>query len=411
MKKLILVFLIIHCSLLIAEAQWIEQFTGVTNTLRDIEFINKNTGWICGDGGLIMKTTNGGTNWIVQINPAIGKPLFGIHPVDSNVIYCVGLFETIIKSTNGGANWNAITNGPSGEGNSHRAVFFLNKDTGWISRSLQAVLKTTNGGLSFDTVFCPYGGLDDFYFRNALEGLGCKGMVKTTDGGNSWEYIYIPIREIPQILRLSIVNYDTGYCITTSGKVLKTTDFGSTWDSISFIPNLGSDFIRCTEFSDINTGYAAGEFARMYKTTDRGINWRMENTGPNLYNFFSLSFINDSIGWACKDGGIILKTTTGGQTNIELVSQRIPQEYILHQNYPNPFNGQTTFEFEITKEGIHKIIIYDLLGREMINLFEKNLGQGVYKLNFDSKDLPTGTYFYRLFSDEITLTKSFQLIK
>lgn len=57
------------------------------------EFINKNTGWVCGDGGRIMKTTNGGTYWIIQNHPAIGKTLFGIHPVDSNMVIVLAILK------------------------------------------------------------------------------------------------------------------------------------------------------------------------------------------------------------------------------------------------------------------------------------------------------------------------------
>ena len=90
MKKVILILLIIQCSLLIAQAQWFTQQSGTTSALYDIEFINEKTGWCCGDGGYIIKTTNGGENWIRQGFGVTFEPLFGIHPVDSNVVYAVG---------------------------------------------------------------------------------------------------------------------------------------------------------------------------------------------------------------------------------------------------------------------------------------------------------------------------------
>ncbi len=103
----------------------------------------------------------------------------------------------------------------------------------------------------------------------------------------------------------------------------------------------------------------------------------------------------------------LMKTTNGGTNWVH----SNPQNFILYQNYPNPFNGQTTFEFEIIKEDKYKFIIYDLLGRELFNVLEKSLERGVYKINFDSKNLPSGTYFYRLLSNILVLTKSFQIIK
>ncbi|MBK8550694.1 MAG: hypothetical protein IPL53_06385 [Ignavibacteria bacterium] len=95
MKKIILILIIFHCSLSDSVAQWVTQSSGTTASFRDVEFINRNTGWACGHGGIIVKTTNGGKSWVNQPNPAVNKILSSICPVDSNVVYCVGWFETL----------------------------------------------------------------------------------------------------------------------------------------------------------------------------------------------------------------------------------------------------------------------------------------------------------------------------
>lgn len=113
MKKISLIFFAFNFQLLTLNcfAQWVLQQSGTTNALLDVEFINRNTGWACGDAGKIIKTTNGGINWILQNSGIIDKYLYGIHPVDSMVVYCVGWFQTILKSTDGGSNWTIIRNG------------------------------------------------------------------------------------------------------------------------------------------------------------------------------------------------------------------------------------------------------------------------------------------------------------
>lgn len=111
MKKLILILLITHCSLLIAEGQWIQQDSLVNYPYFNVKFINKNTGWISGHNGTIVKTTNSGLTWTIQ-KFIQGKLMYGLHPVDSNLVYAVGWFETILKTTNGGTNWIEIQNGP-----------------------------------------------------------------------------------------------------------------------------------------------------------------------------------------------------------------------------------------------------------------------------------------------------------
>ena len=171
-------------------AQWIQQPTGTTNAIRDVEFINRYTGWACGDN-VIYKTTNGGDNWVIQPNPT-NNLIQGIWPVDSMTVYASGWFNTILKTTNGGENWIALRNGNTADPPSFESPFFLNKDTGWICGNL-TVFKTTNGGLTFDSIYNP-ASQHDIFFRNALEGVACGDAAlfqKTTNGGINWFQIQV----------------------------------------------------------------------------------------------------------------------------------------------------------------------------------------------------------------------------
>ena len=114
--------------------QWISQHPNASYSFHHVAFVNRWTGWVCGDG-VIKKTTNGGENWIEQTHQATGKYLYCIFPVDSNIVYCVGYWQTILKSTNGGNNWLTIRNGTVGIAPSYLTTYFLNKDTGWITGS------------------------------------------------------------------------------------------------------------------------------------------------------------------------------------------------------------------------------------------------------------------------------------
>ena len=145
-----IIILIISCTLLISHAQWVQQNSGVTTSLVDIDFINQNTGWACGDGGVIVKTTNGGLNWIQQ-NSGVLKRLEGIDAIDENNLWCVGWWNTILKTTDGGNNWIIIRDGPTSSSSFHK-VYFLNINTGWLSKN-SYIIRTSNGGVSFDSTF------------------------------------------------------------------------------------------------------------------------------------------------------------------------------------------------------------------------------------------------------------------
>jgi len=79
--------------------------------------------------------------------------------------------------------------------------------------------------------------------------------------------------------------------------------------------------------------------------------------------------------------------------------QNIPSKFSLEQNYPNPFNPSTNLQLNITERAKVKLVIYDLLGREISVLIDKAVMEpGIYTANWDATGLPSGVYFAKLYS-------------
>ncbi len=407
---LLITFVVISIS---TNAQWTLQQSGVTSALRDIRFTNDLTGWICGSDGVIFKTTNGGINWVSQYNEAIDKSLYGIYPVNDNIVYCVGWFETILKTTNGGINWLTLQNGPIGQGNCYFSLFFLDENTGWIGSTFQ-VKKTTNGGLNWiDYIYGDW--LYDIYFKDSLNGIGVNGEAYhygiTTNGGLNW----IPlISGEGNYFNISIMPYNKniGFIINSMGfSVRKTTNFGVTFDSIGNIPNV-PHVLYCSKFINENIGWAGGSYGQLYKTENGGRAWRAQNSLNESFirKFYAL---NDSVVWACGGGGKIIHTTNGGDTitSIHQISSNVPDKFDLSQNYPNPFNNNTIIKFKIKTTGNYKLNIYDISGKEISSLVNSILIPGEYQYNFKSDNLSSGLYFYKLESEKNIIVKKMILIK
>ncbi len=89
----------------------------------------------------------------------------------------------------------------------------------------------------------------------------------------------------------------------------------------------------------------------------------------------------------------------------------VPNSYRLSQNYPNPFNPSTEIEFAIPKAGLVKIVVYDILGREVKTLVNETKQAGEYKIYFNASSLASGVYFYRINANDFTQTKKMLLIK
>ncbi|KKU14784.1 MAG: hypothetical protein UX22_C0016G0001, partial [Candidatus Jorgensenbacteria bacterium GW2011_GWA2_45_9] len=88
-----------------------------------------------------------------------------------------------------------------------------------------------------------------------------------------------------------------------------------------------------------------------------------------------------------------------------------PQEFVLEQNYPNPFNPTTTINYNVARQARVKLVVYNVLGREVSTLVDDVKSVGNYSVRFDAANLGTGTYVYRLSAGDQAFTKKMMLLK
>jgi hypothetical protein len=100
-----------------------------------------------------------------------------------------------------------------------------------------------------------------------------------------------------------------------------------------------------------------------------------------------------------------------GTVGIQSVSNVIPEEYSLYQNYPNPFNPSTRIKFDIPKNALVKLKVYDVLGREVAKLVNANLLAGTYEYTFEGSKFSSGVYFFTLEVGDFKSTKKMLLVK
>ena len=179
---------------------------------------------------VLLKSTNGGFNWIRLAPPISGsnKELVDVFFTDANTGYTIGWGPSsniFLKTTNGGDNWSSITT--SGIGDEGYGVFFTDPNTGYVC-GINGIYKTTNAGINWFSSHNDNTG--DIYFVNANTGFGLcwNGIVKTTNAGVNWILQNSTFTEL-----LSIMFYDvnTGYAAGKNGIVVKTTNGGSVFVS------------------------------------------------------------------------------------------------------------------------------------------------------------------------------------
>lgn len=88
-----------------------------------------------------------------------------------------------------------------------------------------------------------------------------------------------------------------------------------------------------------------------------------------------------------------------------------PAIYSLYQNYPNPFNPSTNIRFDISKTSHVKLIIYDMLGKEITKLINENRKAGSYGVEWNATGYPSGVYFYKLETKDFSEVRKMVLLK
>lgn len=386
----------------------------------DVDFVDNNTGWII-SGLNILNTTNRGESWTEQSSPT-SRGLTDILMIDQNNGYIAGRGGTILKTMDGGMNWVSKV---SNTNYTLKKLDFINDNTGWIvgdndSDFTGIILKTTDGGNNWiNQTPSNTPRLVGVSFIDSLKGWAISGggsaydhgeILHTTDGGNSWSIQDWGFQyDLTEVLFVdSTKGFILGYDPLNRFSVYKTLNGGNTWQNTSFNPGALYDI----KFVNKDSGWIVGEFGNIYSTSDGGDNWK-EQLSFTHQDLYAIDFIDEKNGWVVGWWGTILHTTNGGITSVDNKERlnSVPENCLLYQNYPNPFNASTTIQYQLSESGFIILKIYDLLGKEVITLVNKEQTAGRYEVNFNASNLASGIYFYQIKSDSFVLTKKIVYLK
>ncbi len=172
----------------------------------------------------------------------------------------------------------------------------------------------------------------------------------------------------------------------------------------------GSDIIlNWTTASEVNNkGF---EIERKTKDTwDKiaFINGRGTTTSGGSYSFTDTDLPAARYTYRLKQLDFNGTSEYSNEIEIELAPA---SDYTLEQNYPNPFNPSTVIGYTAAEPGWIKLKIYNTLGEEIAVLVNEQKDAGEYQVTFDAKNLPSGTYFYRLETGSTTIARKMLLAK
>ena len=366
--------------------------------------------------------------------------------------------EYLYKTSNGGIDWNKID---IGTGSEIYDVNFFTENFG-ICQEWRNKYRTSDGGISWHLLDSFPGHFLSIVFSDSQRGItGNNRLYYTTDGGLSWDESSYSFEDSFAVQNLQILSNGTAwaFAITNkpfSGTVLKSTDFGKSWNKVLETENriINGHFINDMHGVVVEYDWPA----KAYITRDGGETWSVcadSLTFPTV-----VYLLNENLGWLCADE-MIYETNDGGnnwyflqqvQLGVEGIFNRIvftrdkkkgfmfgsygiiltydnnvtnveetdwpAVKFELMQNYPNPFNPTTTIEYIIPAMNTNfasstfvSLTIFDCLGRKVKTLVNEEKAPGNYSVKFDASGLSSGVYYYKLNSGIFSKTRKLVLLE
>jgi len=416
--KIILIFVLIALlkASIFSQSGWSSQASGINEHFLDIQFLNSNIGFVSGKNGAFLKTINGGLFWS-SLSGFTNNDIVKLYFLDVNTGWLITTGTNpsgtdILKTTNGGINF--VSQFHENDNGGEHDLYFIDASTGWFCEPGNFGLKkTTNSGTNWIEINQPWG--SKIFFLNPSNGFMFNSfeLHKTSNNGQNWITI---ANNLNNMRYFQFFNQTTGYGVLGLQGFAKTVNGGNNWSLNSITNNLNYNIYDAC-FTDLNIGWAvsyAPDSGRglVYKTYNGGNNWHQQYVGTDQ-QIRAINFVDANTGWIAGYNGIIYKTTNGGGDPIGIlqISNEVPMNYNLSQNFPNPFNPQTSISFKLPRKSFVKLIVYDLTGKEIIDLVNQSFNPGKYLVSWDAGNLPSGTYFYKIETIDFIQTKKMVLIK
>jgi photosystem II stability/assembly factor-like uncharacterized protein len=276
--------------------------TVTNNDLTGVSFYTPSTGYVCGwnAGSFVGFTSDSGRTYVKRFI-TIGNVDYGTYSVNLTFGFGIGGVKAFDAN-------NILAYGDYG--------------------GVPAILKSSNGGLSYTLVFHSqylnsfFSFMRDMSFpQGNLVGFACDDyrIFKTTNGGTSWSLVHtdpIGFGTISAIDNNNVFvssNEETNF---TGGKLVKTTNGGSTWQTVT----TPSDLIRSSFFLTSQKGWLSlhtnnGDSALIFYTSNGGSTWvKKNNAEANPTSFTHMKFVDDNTGYGIPGSYHVFKTLDAGKT-------------------------------------------------------------------------------------------------
>ena len=194
---------------------------------------------------------------------------------------------------------------------------------------------------------------------------------------DGWITVYSGTYNVPGS-GLQFINLTTPYYWDGSGNLLIEVCFNNaSWTNNSLVYSSPAPNMTIHQHVDLPTGDGCVDIT----------SGSVQTTRPNIcFNSTIISGVNNN-------------------------NKNVPDKYSLSQNYPNPFNPATSIKYQLPKNSYVKIKIFDILGKEITTLVSQKQNAGVYIVDWNATQYPSGVYFYKMETENFIDVKRMILVK
>jgi len=390
------------------------------NASSPLSYVSNNLVYVS-SGGKLNKSTDGGNNWEIVEWPHLmsEKTLFhnsmlGIAP-GRGFPYDSGTFMT----TDGGQSWELVnpleTIYPS-------SLDFRSADNGFVIDGRSTLYTTKSYGI-IDTTSSGGGEpeervvIDEKFDGAQFPPNGW--AVNQTHQTNTWMAGNITDQNFSSIDPTNVNSAICPWIAANQDEWLITPSFAlaSGTATLEFYAGYSTDWLAYATLKLKISTNGGTNWTQIWEAVNDGQPWSWRYQNVDITPYANNSNIKIAWQYVGNDGdaaAIDNVKLTGFVTVTDVKeeeSERIPNNYELSQNYPNPFNPSTTIRYSIPNSGKVKLVVYDVLGREVKTLINQEQNAGTYSVDFNAEGLSSGVYFYRLSSGQFSETRKLILLR
>ena len=386
----------------VLQAQWTQTAAGGATAKC---MVHNETGLFVGShGGGVFLSTDNGLSWTIADTGLTNLNISNLA-ADGSYLFAGTYKGGVFISTNNGGNWSPVNNGLS---NLNVYSLGFNPPNVYAGTDASGMFLSTNYGNSWTNVGFSNEIIGSIALRNSIVFAGVTygndGVYRSIDSCKSWLEVMNGVTD-NNVLLLAI-NGSNLYLGTGSKGLFLSTNNGDDWTNLN--NGLTGD-VWSIAFKNSNIFASTGH--GVYLSTNDGADWT--NVSDGLTNLFALSLIihNNYLFVGCGNNGWVWRRPLSEMiTDVKDIEQ-LPKEFALNQNYPNPFNPSTKISWQLPIGNLVKLKVYDILGREIVTLVNEYKPMGQYETEFNSANLPSGIYFYRLQAGNFVEIKKMMLLK